>query len=160
MDNWLWIGAVALIIIVVMLIVRQRTSQGVVDLTPKVQQFQPNQSTNPPVQSSELLDRVRNALARKNKIEAIKLVREQTGLGLKEAKDYVDALERGQSVPPLPTQSMPKPKLDQHELHRQVHGLLQANQKIDAIKLVREQTGLGLKEAKDYVDALEKTPGE
>ncbi|MBN9389436.1 MAG: ribosomal protein L7/L12 [Chloroflexi bacterium] len=29
-------------------------------------------------------------------------------------------------------------------------------QKIQAIKLVREQTGLGLKEAKDLVDAYEK----
>lgn len=28
------------------------------------------------------------------KIEAIKVYRQQTGLGLKEAKDYVDALER------------------------------------------------------------------
>ena len=31
----------------------------------------------------------------KNKIEAIKLVREKTGLGLKEAKDQVEAWERG-----------------------------------------------------------------
>jgi ribosomal protein L7/L12 len=28
------------------------------------------------------------------KIEAIKVYREQTGVGLKEAKDYIDALER------------------------------------------------------------------
>jgi len=28
----------------------------------------------------------------KNKINAIKLVREQTGMGLKEAKDFVDSL--------------------------------------------------------------------
>jgi large subunit ribosomal protein L7/L12 len=34
-------------------------------------------------------------LAAGHKIEAIKLYRERTGLGLKEAKDAVEALERG-----------------------------------------------------------------
>lgn len=37
---------------------------------------------------------VAELVARGNKIGAIKLVRERTGWGLKEAKDYVDALER------------------------------------------------------------------
>lgn len=37
---------------------------------------------------------IQEALLHGNKIEAIKLYRGQTGLGLKEAKDAVDALER------------------------------------------------------------------
>ena len=37
----------------------------------------------------EILDLVR----RGKKIEAIKVYREQTGLGLKEAKDYIDSLD-------------------------------------------------------------------
>ena len=37
-----------------------------------------------------------------------------------------------------------------------VDALLRAGQKIEAIKLVRERTGVGLKEAKDIVDAREK----
>ena len=32
--------------------------------------------------------------------------------------------------------------------------LMKASQKIEAIKLYREQTGVGLKEAKDYVEGL------
>ena len=32
--------------------------------------------------------------------------------------------------------------------------LMRAGQKIEAIKLYREQTGVGLKEAKDYVESL------
>jgi len=32
--------------------------------------------------------------------------------------------------------------------------LMKAGQKIEAIKLYREQTGVGLKEAKDYVEGL------
>ncbi|OJV91286.1 MAG: hypothetical protein BGO39_26945 [Chloroflexi bacterium 54-19] len=41
-------------------------------------------------------------------------------------------------------------------LSPEVHQLVMNKQKIQAIKLVREQTGLGLKEAKDLVDAYEK----
>ena len=44
---------------------------------------------------------VRGLLAQSRKIEAIKLVRKQTGAGLKDAKDFVEAIERGQS-PPIP----------------------------------------------------------
>jgi hypothetical protein len=40
------------------------------------------------------------ALQRGNKIEAIRLHREQTGLGLKAAKDAVDAHEAGSAAPP------------------------------------------------------------
>ena len=36
--------------------------------------------------------------------------------------------------------------------------LMAAEQKIHAIRLVREQTGMGLKEAKDWVEALEHRP--
>jgi Ribosomal protein L7/L12 C-terminal domain len=39
-------------------------------------------------------EQIKALLMRGNKIEAIKVYREQTGLGLKQAKDYVDALER------------------------------------------------------------------
>jgi len=51
-------------------------------------------------------------------------------------------------VPPTPVN--PPAGLDE-ELRR----LLAADRKIEAIKRVREATGLGLKEAKDYVDARE-----
>jgi hypothetical protein len=36
----------------------------------------------------------------------------------------------------------------------QILELVKSNQKIAAIKLYREQTGVGLKEAKDYVESL------
>lgn len=36
----------------------------------------------------------------------------------------------------------------------QVVALLRQNRKIDAIKVYREQTGLGLKEAKDVIDNM------
>jgi ribosomal protein L7/L12 len=82
------------------------------------------------------------------KIQAIKLYRELTGVGLKEAKDYVDALESGGqpvAADPAPTRS--------GDL-AEVHALARQGQKIQAIKLYRELTGAGLKDAKDYIDRL------
>jgi len=38
------------------------------------------------------------------------------------------------------------------EVHAEVQSLLSQRRKIEAIRLVREHTGLGLKEAKDYVE--------
>jgi Ribosomal protein L7/L12 C-terminal domain len=39
-------------------------------------------------------------------------------------------------------------------LDKQISDLVRSGQKIEAIKLYREQTGVGLKEAKDYVERL------
>ncbi|MEX0676681.1 MAG: ribosomal protein L7/L12 [Pirellulales bacterium] len=42
-------------------------------------------------------------------------------------------------------------------LDKQIADLLRSGQKIEAIKLYRAQTGVGLKEAKDYVEGLPGT---
>ncbi|MBN2475821.1 MAG: ribosomal protein L7/L12 [Pirellulales bacterium] len=52
-------------------------------------------------------------------------------------------------------QSAPEPD----SLEEQVLAELQAGKKISAIKFYREQTGVGLKEAKDAVEALARTRG-
>jgi ribosomal protein L7/L12 len=94
------------------------------------------------------------------KIEAVKLMREVTGLGLKESKEAVEALEAGQSLDWLLTGDTPAPGLadpqDPDSASRAaLLALVQAGKKIDAIKLYRQWTGLGLKEAKDAIEALE-----
>jgi ribosomal protein L7/L12 len=94
---------------------------------------------------------VRAMLDSGNKIEAIKHVREQTGLGLKEAKDLVEAMERGASVALHATTAAPAFHGD---LDSKARRLVAAGKAIEAIKLVRERKDLGLKEAKDYVDQL------
>jgi hypothetical protein len=52
---------------------------------------------------------VRALLQQGNKIEAIKLVRERTGAGLRDAKDFVDAVDAGQN-PPVPMPAPPPNK--------------------------------------------------
>ena len=85
-------------------------------------------------------------LAEGRKIDAIKRYREQTGAGLAEAKQAVEALERGE----------PPPAGDRADssLEAEVLALLEQGRKIKAVKLYREQTGVGLKEAKDAVEAI------
>ena len=90
------------------------------------------------------------------KIEAIKLYREMFDVGLKEAKDAVEKLEAGQ---PLVVTSVSVTSagasVDQATRLAEVVQLLRAGQKIEAIKLYREIFGVGLKEAKDAVEAME-----
>ena len=73
-------------------------------------------------------------------------------MGLKEAKDYVDALPHapplGRLLPVRGAQPIGP------EVEREARRLLDDGGKIAAIKRVRELTGMGLKEAKDYVDSL------
>ena len=49
-----------------------------------------------------------------------------------------------------------RPEIPPGSLEEQVLGLLRAGKKMDAIKLYREKTGAGLKEAKDAVEDLAK----
>jgi len=84
-----------------------------------------------------------------NKIEAIKQYRELTGVGLKEAKDAVEALMAGRPV------EITVKKGDQISVGEDISELVRSGRKIDAIKLYREQTGLGLKESKEAIEAIE-----
>lgn len=91
-------------------------------------------------------------LARGSKLEAIKRVRELTGLGLKEAKDMVEAWDVGGALPALPAATPATPRGDMAE----VRAILFGGNKIAAIKRYREITGAGLKEAKDAVERMEQ----
>lgn len=103
--------------------------------------------------NSTQLTAVRDALRAKDKISAIKLYREYTGLGLAEAKAAVEALEQTGSLP-APTNTVTAPGLDANVL-AQVQQALFQGQKIEAIKLYREATSQGLKESKDAVEKME-----
>jgi ribosomal protein L7/L12 len=87
-------------------------------------------------------------------IEAIKWVRARTGLGLKEAKDVVDALAAGEAGVVLERREAENGALDDAEFNARLIVEIAAGNKIEAIKLYRERTGLGLKEAKDAIEAL------
>lgn len=95
---------------------------------------------------------VEDALARKQKILAIKIYREHAGVGLREAKDAVEALER------RPGLASPSPSAASSGVSDQgleaVKDAMRRGKKIEAIKLYRELKGVGLKEAKDAVESM------
>src|SRR5262249_8164691 len=91
---------------------------------------------------------IRALLGEGQKIEAIKVYRGRTGAGLEEAKEAGEALERGE---PLPI-----PEMVDEYFERELSALLDEGQKIEAIKVYRERTGVGLKEAKDAVEAIQR----
>lgn len=87
-------------------------------------------------------ERVVDLVLEGRKIEAVKIVREETGASLKDALHAVDAIEaqaRGEDA----TDPMP-----------QVEALALEGRTVEAIRLLRQRSGLDLKEAKDVVDAL------
>ena len=88
------------------------------------------------------------------KIEAIKIYRQETGSGLKEAKDAVEALAAGRPIAQRSGELVENIGIDPNSLEGQVLTLMRGQKKIWAIKVYRKQTGVGLKEAKEAVEAL------
>jgi large subunit ribosomal protein L7/L12 len=99
----------------------------------------------------DLEGRVRTLMAEGRKIEAIEVHREVTGAGLKEAKDAVEGLDLSGGL---------SHRLDVgQDIEPELLSLPEQGRKIRAIKVYRERTGVGLKEAKDAVEALGRRHG-
>lgn len=98
----------------------------------------------------ELVERIVALLRAGQKIEAIKIYREATGRGLKEAKDAVEAIER-RDVAFSPGQAAEQLGVSE-EFAQRLETAFRDQGKIPAIKLYRETTGAGLKEAKEAVE--------
>lgn len=81
------------------------------------------------------------------KIEAIKLVCDTTKCGLRDAKDFVDGY--------VPGNSSPLYAMTTQDMDTQLVNLLLQGKKLEAVKLYKDKTHLGLAESKDYVDNLQ-----
>ena len=118
--------------------------------------------------SPEVIAQIDRLMAAGQKIQAIKVLRDHAKLGLKEAKDRIDHWSISTTAAHIaavsntsPTRSSipsahpsgPARSTVPAAVAAEVDRLIAGNQKINAIKLVRQHTGLGLKEAKDIVDS-------
>lgn len=84
-------------------------------------------------------------------IQAIKVYREATGVGLAEAKQAVEEMAMDEAgKPPEGVRDQDNPVLE-----GKIKSLLAKRQKIEAVKIYRAEYGIGLKEAKDAVDRIE-----
>ncbi len=98
---------------------------------------------------NRLPDEVVAALRRGDAIGAVNLLRQSHGLGLKEARAAIDSL-RGHHA----SNNAQRPAAGATPVA--VISALKSGQKIEAIRLYRQHAGVGLKEAKDAVDAFEQ----
>jgi ribosomal protein L7/L12/sugar lactone lactonase YvrE len=116
---------------------------------------------NPPdqVDLDERLKSICELAIAGDQIAAIRLLRETYVIGLSKAKELVEALQRGEEVDmshfelfaPTKVQSI---SLDPSKMNKLME-LVRSGDRIEAIKLFRETTGVGLKDAKDAIDGLD-----
>jgi ribosomal protein L7/L12 len=112
-------------------------------------------------QAASLPGQVRDLAASGDKIGAIKAYREATGADLVTSKHAIDGLVAGGAPPfsaPSPVNQPGYPEITPlgRMLSPEVMRLVESGNKIQAIKLHREQTRVGLKEAKDAVEVYER----
>ena len=126
--------------------------------------------------TNSLLQDVLNMLGQGRKLEAVKLIKESTNLGLKESKDLADLLYNNLGSEAILHQVLemylPLFEKKQEEIPMQqisqnsefgtkvsidtILDLIHKGKKIEAVKLVKDTDGLGLKESKDIVDAIQE----
>lgn len=99
---------------------------------------------------------IHQLLAANKKIQAIKVFRDRTGAGLLDAKNAIEHLQSGGQFPLSSTildaaQAGPVPWDD---LIPRLSMLKSEGKAIAAIKLLRDRTGLSLRDAKNAVDLL------
>ena len=91
------------------------------------------------------------AWRRGHKVEAIKLLRDATGWGLAEAKHALEAALDGAGTG-IGARAAPYPATPAH-LPAAINAALANGDKLAAVKLLKDATGIGLKEAKDRIES-------
>ena len=84
-----------------------------------------------------------------SKVLAIKMLREQNGLGLAEAKQLLESADTGADAADSPlalNSAIPA------SAELRIHAAMASGNKLEAVKLLKEATGLGLAEAKERID--------
>ncbi len=147
------VGVVALLLIANYVAVRRQERRDTIGLMSPPTAYQAP-VTDPAVSEIARTDpEIVRAYQRGNKIEAIKVLRQRTGIGLAEAKQIIEAHEAQyanmESVPPIQTADLTAVTRDPELI-----GYMQQGRKIDAIRRYRQLTNVGLKEAKDAVEQI------
>jgi ribosomal protein L7/L12 len=105
--------------------------------------------------TTEAKNEVERLIRQGQKLMAIKYLGDTFNISLPEAKMLVEAVEKEQS-----SSGSTQPTSSQVELSNiaraEVISLLMANKKIEAVKKVKTQLGIGLKEALDVVEEIER----
>ncbi|GII81715.1 hypothetical protein Sru01_66970 [Sphaerisporangium rufum] len=112
--------------------------------------------------TGDLRDRVNTLVWQQQPIQAIKVLRQATGLGLADAKRVVDAVAGGADLWEVPIMARyrpahlnaPAPVDARPDLASRVRELKAGGRAEQAVHLVRGETGMDQDEAERFVDAL------
>lgn len=170
MELWIWILLIVVIVVLVVVVVatmraiRPKAPEplGTAFAAPKAAPARRGERpVMPDPLTAPVIAEIDRLVTGEQKIAAIKLLREHSGLSLREAKDQIDAWVPSGALPeaPVPLEGA-RPAVPADAVSRltptvraELERLIAADQKISAIKLLREATGLGLKDAKDAVES-------
>ncbi|MFI8569392.1 hypothetical protein ACIGGF_22810 [Rhodococcus sp. NPDC078407] len=99
---------------------------------------------------------IHQLLSANKKVQAIKVFRERTGAGLLDAKNAIEAMQRGAQFPAPSTilDAASSGPVRWDDLLPRLTALKSEGKAIAAIKLLRDRTGLSLRDAKNAVDKL------
>jgi ribosomal protein L7/L12 len=97
------------------------------------------------------VQKIHELIHAKQVIQAIRLYREATGVGLAEAKQAIEEMAQMElTKPPSGVRNYDDPILES-----KIKSLLAKGKKIDAVKIYREEYGIGLMEAREAVERIE-----
>ncbi|PCE15113.1 hypothetical protein AUC47_15135 [Microbacterium sp. SZ1] len=164
MDLVWIIGIVVATLIVVAVLSRAfRAMRPRVPVAPGSAAGRPGAAVSLPPDAVTEIDRL---VAAEQKIQAIKVYRDHTDVSLREAKGAIDRWVVG-SAPATTAIRVPRPSPTDAAALRSslpasvasdIDRLVATEQPIAAIKLLREHSGLGLKDSKDAIDAWPPAP--
>src|SRR5690349_10171801 len=106
--------------------------------------------------TTEAKNEVERLIRQGQKLMAIKYLCDTFNISLPEAKMLVEAVEKEQSSNGSFTQPASFQAGLSNIARAEVISLLMANKKIEAVKKVKTELGIGLKEALDVVEEIEK----
>ncbi|MBB6173366.1 hypothetical protein HNR23_003426 [Nocardiopsis mwathae] len=96
--------------------------------------------------TEDAIAQARELVRQGKQINAVKVIREQSGMGLAEAKAMADALREGRQVPVAPAPGM--------SLADRVRRLRGEDRIADAVRLVATETGMTEAEAALFIEHL------
>ncbi len=99
---------------------------------------------------SEIPDRITDLLRQGRRLDAVKLLSESTGRTLEESNEEIDRILAGLTARGDDPTTMPHDPLPEKVIH-----LARQGKTIDAIRKLREETGMPLKDAKERIEAID-----
>jgi ribosomal protein L7/L12 len=144
---------IAALIVILPIILTKMLSAGSRDAKKVLGAEAPSLPAATPGAAVPVPQEAKRPLAQGRKMQRFKSVPVKTGSALEAAKDTVDTIVTKKG-PVLRSAGLTATIRHAQEVSEEVQRLVAKGQKIEAIKLLREKSGLGLREAKDLVDRL------